>query len=185
MEKLVLNSWFECGSQKNGSGIYGSGQVNERRDRVAGPVRIGKDWNDSKPAPPGPPPTFEQICQAATVKPPQLTYGIQKVAEMANSSHLGGMTAEFKRKALLMALDAASTDVGGSAERRGGAAAGAQGIRRSVSGEGESVRSHADGRNPAGTGRTGQRDRPVPGAHSGESGRSGALSPGVSRVAEE
>src|ERR1019366_8389697 len=101
MEKLVLNGWFgkqeakdacECGSQKNGSGIYGSGQMNERRDRVAGPVRIGKDWNDSKPAPPGPPPTFEQICHAATVKPPQLTYGIQKVAEMANSTHLGGMT---------------------------------------------------------------------------------------------
>ncbi len=46
------------------------------------------------------------------MKPPKLVYGIQKVAEMGNSAHLAGMSAPFKRKALLMALEAAGTDVG-------------------------------------------------------------------------
>ena len=58
------------------------------------------------------PPTFEQIYNAATVKPRKTAYGIQKVAEMANSKHLMGMSPEFKRKALLMALTAAGTDEG-------------------------------------------------------------------------
>jgi len=56
--------------------------------------------------------TFEQIYNGATVKPPKTAYGIQKVAEMANSPHLAGMSPEFKRKALLMALNAADTDEG-------------------------------------------------------------------------
>jgi peptidoglycan hydrolase CwlO-like protein len=46
------------------------------------------------------------------VKPPKLAYGIEKVAEMGNSTHLEGMSPVFKRKALLMALEAAGTDVG-------------------------------------------------------------------------
>ena len=41
-----------------------------------------------------------------------MTYGIQKVAEMAGSPDLTEMPAPFKRKALLMALEAAGTDVG-------------------------------------------------------------------------
>ncbi|MGA3042308.1 MAG: hypothetical protein ABSF54_16115 [Bryobacteraceae bacterium] len=49
---------------------------------------------------------FEQIYQSGAVKPPRLSYGVLKVAEMLNSSHLCGMPAESKRAALMMALDA-------------------------------------------------------------------------------
>ena len=63
--------------------------------------------HDRRPANPE---TFEQIYKGAAVKPPKVAYGIQKVAEMANSTHLSGMPPEFKRKALLMALNAANTD---------------------------------------------------------------------------
>ena len=49
---------------------------------------------------------FEQIYQGGSVKPPRLSYGVLKVAEMLNSAHLSGMPADSKRAALLMALDA-------------------------------------------------------------------------------
>jgi len=39
------------------------------------------------------------------------TWGIAKTMEMLNSPHLGGMSSEAKRCALLMALDAAGTSV--------------------------------------------------------------------------
>lgn len=55
--------------------------------------------------------TFEQIYLSGTVKPPQLRYGILKVVEMANSTHLAGMTPEAKRCALLMALEAAGAEI--------------------------------------------------------------------------
>lgn len=70
---------------------------------------VQADRNDRKAVPPKPE-TIEQIYAGATVKPPKTVYGIQKVAEMANSTHLEGMSPEFKRKALLMALNAAGTD---------------------------------------------------------------------------
>ena len=54
---------------------------------------------------------FEQIYQTAAVKPPRLAYGILKVAEMMNSAHLAGMSAEAKRCSLLMALEAAGAEV--------------------------------------------------------------------------
>ncbi len=56
--------------------------------------------------------TLDHVYEKATVKPPKITYGIQKVAEMANSPHLGEMSPEFKRKALMMALEAADTNEG-------------------------------------------------------------------------
>jgi hypothetical protein len=49
---------------------------------------------------------FEQIYQSGAVRPPRLSYGVLKVADMLNSAHLCGMSAESKRAALLMALDA-------------------------------------------------------------------------------
>ena len=54
---------------------------------------------------------FEQIYQAAAVKPPRLPYGILKVADMMSSAHLDGMSAEAKRCSLLMALEAAGAEV--------------------------------------------------------------------------
>jgi hypothetical protein len=55
---------------------------------------------------------FEQIYQGGAVKPPRLSYGVLKVAEMLSSAHLRGMSGESKRAALMMALEAggANTD---------------------------------------------------------------------------
>jgi hypothetical protein len=55
--------------------------------------------------------SFEQIYQNAAVKPPRLPYGILKVASMASSSHLAGLSADAKRCSLLMALEAAGVEV--------------------------------------------------------------------------
>lgn len=55
--------------------------------------------------------SFEQIYQSASVKPPRLSYGILKVADMMGSGHLAGMSAEAKRCSLLMALEAAGAEV--------------------------------------------------------------------------
>jgi hypothetical protein len=54
---------------------------------------------------------FEQVYQTAAVKPPRLPYGILKVADMMNSAHLSGMSAEAKRCSLLMALEAAGAEI--------------------------------------------------------------------------
>jgi|SRR5580700_44357 hypothetical protein len=49
---------------------------------------------------------FEQIYQSGAVRPPRLSYGVLKVADMLNSAHLCGMPADSKRAALSMALEA-------------------------------------------------------------------------------
>ena len=54
---------------------------------------------------------FEQIYQTAAVKPPRLAYGILKVAEMMNSSHLSSLSPEARRCSLLMALEAAGAEI--------------------------------------------------------------------------
>jgi hypothetical protein len=59
----------------------------------------------------GPHPPFEQIYANAPVKPPRIPYGILKVAGMANSPHLAGLSVDAKRCSLLMALEAAGVDV--------------------------------------------------------------------------
>src|SRR5215471_5430676 len=54
---------------------------------------------------------FDEIYRNGQVKPPKVTYGILKVAEMVASPHLTGMSAEAKRASLLMALDAAGVQL--------------------------------------------------------------------------
>ena len=54
---------------------------------------------------------FEQIYQSGAVKPPRLAYGVLKVAEMLNSTHLAGLPADTKRAALMMALEAGNAKV--------------------------------------------------------------------------
>jgi hypothetical protein len=117
----MLNRWFgkeettdaANGSDTNGSGVTRSTERNEQVKKLLDTPPSGTaDWQSRKPTAPPTPLPFEQIYQTASVKPPKLTYGIQKVAEMGNSPHLAGMSTPFKRKALLMALEAAGTDVG-------------------------------------------------------------------------
>jgi hypothetical protein len=54
---------------------------------------------------------FEQIYRNAAAKPPQIEYGILKVAEMLDNRHLVGLSPEARRSALLMALDAAGAAI--------------------------------------------------------------------------
>src|SRR5579871_6762215 len=54
---------------------------------------------------------FDQIYQTAAVKPPRLSYGILKVAEMMNSPHLSGLSPEARSCSLLMALEAAGAEI--------------------------------------------------------------------------
>ncbi len=104
----MFNNWF---ANANGR----STERNEQLKRLPDPRQAPTEWpdrNNRKPVASPIPPTFEQIYQTGTVKPPKLAYGIQKTAEMGNSPHLAGMSSGFKRKALLMALEATGTDVG-------------------------------------------------------------------------
>jgi hypothetical protein len=116
----MFDTWFGkneiadprlSGSEGNGNGNCRSTERNEELKRLPGPAPDSLDKGPRKSAPPSPP-AFEQIYQSAAVKPPKLAYGIQKVAEMGNSAHLAGMSPVFRRKALLMALEASGTDVG-------------------------------------------------------------------------
>jgi len=119
----MLNKWFGkeevpdlalTGSEKSGNGTR-STERNEQVKKLLESQSGSPDWpngNGRRPSAPPTPLSFEQIYQTASVKPPKLTYGIQKIAEMGNSPHLAGMSNVLKRKALLMALEAAGTDVG-------------------------------------------------------------------------
>ncbi len=67
-----------------------------------------------KPASQGLPPrfdSFEEIYRTAPANPPRAAYSILKVAEMVNSPHLAGMSAEARRGSVMMALEAAGVDV--------------------------------------------------------------------------
>ena len=55
--------------------------------------------------------SFEEIYRTAPANPPRTAYSILKVAEMFNSPHLAGMSAEFRRGSVMMAIEAAGVDV--------------------------------------------------------------------------
>lgn len=55
--------------------------------------------------------SFEEIYRGAPTRPSSTAYSILKVAEMANSPHLDGMSPEVRRCSLMMALDAAGVEV--------------------------------------------------------------------------
>jgi hypothetical protein len=116
----MFNSWFGKGDipgfslsepEKNGSGNHRPSDNNEQFRRPGKPIEAAANLPRAKIPPPSGPQTFEQIYETAAVKPPKMTYGIQKVAEMSASTHLEGMSPGFKQGALLMALEAAGTDV--------------------------------------------------------------------------
>jgi hypothetical protein len=117
----MFNSWFGkndvtdlplSGSGKSGNGTYRLTASNGQHARTAAPLQTAANVADGKPFASTSPPTFEEIYETAAVKPPKLVYGIRKVAEMSASTHLAGTSPGFRRKALLMALEAADTDVG-------------------------------------------------------------------------
>lgn len=111
----MFSTWFgkndtmdpRSGSETNGHGDFG---VTRRPERV----QAAAEWQDQskgKHVKAPNPTSFEQIYQTSAMKPPKLSSGILKVAEMAESPHLVGMSPAFKQRALLMALDAAGANV--------------------------------------------------------------------------
>ena len=56
--------------------------------------------------------SFDEVYVGAGIKAPGKNYTILKVAEMLNSKHLADMTPEAKRSSLMMALEAASAEIG-------------------------------------------------------------------------
>jgi hypothetical protein len=95
-----LNGAQVNGSQRNGSSAAVL-QESEPPMKLPEPVHAPVAGNE----------TFDHIYNTAAVKPPRLSYGILKVAEMVNSDHLAGMSNETRRCALLMALEAAGAEI--------------------------------------------------------------------------
>lgn len=71
--------------------------------------------NAPVPAPaacePAPFDSFESVYRNAALKTPTIDCSILKVAEMIDSPHLAGMSAEPKRNSILMALEAAGAEI--------------------------------------------------------------------------
>ena len=104
----MLKRWFE--SSSNGNGASGTEQhrngsagqaaaVLEPQDCVEAPApHAGAAWCDRA--------DFDRIYRGATVRPPQLAFGILKVVGMINSGHLSSLTPDGRRAAVMMALEA-------------------------------------------------------------------------------
>ena len=112
--------WKRVLQLSNGTngGLPEGGRRSETSDHTL--VVVEQEPKGARPSGPGVatayhPPTlaadFEQVYQGSTAKPPRLSYGILKVAAMVDSSYLSGLSADSKRCALLMALDAAGVEV--------------------------------------------------------------------------
>ncbi len=111
----MLSSWFgkqetfdpRVGLPKNGTKEFGGAAARPEPSQAS-----AQDQSKAKLLVAAPnPASFEEIYQTSGKSLPKLSSGIMKVAEMADSPHLAGMTPAFKQKAVLMALDAIGTDV--------------------------------------------------------------------------
>lgn len=105
----MLKSWMRFSNGVNGHETPAQVQAILEPEPPQQPERLPARRPHNSPAETLP--TFAQIYAAAAVKPPQASYGILKLAEMANSAHLAGMTPEAKRCSLLMALEAAGAEI--------------------------------------------------------------------------
>ncbi|PWU02276.1 MAG: hypothetical protein C5B51_21150 [Terriglobia bacterium] len=112
----MLKSWFPFSFQDELPAPNGVSR-NGSPDRTAAAGEAAKEAESPARAPqPGAGESakylsFDQIYQHAAVKPPRIPYGILKVADMVNSTHLAGMSPEAKRCSLLMALEAAGVEI--------------------------------------------------------------------------
>jgi len=115
----MLKKWlaFSFNDGHNGNGASSAGALaTSPAIHPAEPMEPDQedDRRSARPASSTAPPkpaTFDQIYQSAASKPPQIRYGILKVIEMIDSPHLGGMTPEAKRCAVMMALEAAGAEI--------------------------------------------------------------------------
>ena len=109
----MLKRWFalnDTNTTANGNGESPNGSSSQglQTPETNGGGRASKAASAEAPQKP---PSFEQICQGASVQPPRLEYGILKLTEMVNSRYLAGVTPEAKRGALLMAMEAAGAEI--------------------------------------------------------------------------
>jgi hypothetical protein len=109
----MLKRWFESSSNGNGAP-----RIEEHRNGSADRAAAVLDPEEPPPQPEPPaavPPEdcadFEDIYRGATMKPPQLPYGILKVVAMMNSPHLSSLSPDARRSALMMALEAVGAEV--------------------------------------------------------------------------
>lgn len=109
----MLKRWFESSSNGNGAS-----RMEEHRNGSADRAVALLEREDTAEAVEitvAPPiegcVDFEQIYRSATVKPPQLPYGILKVVAMMNSQHLSTLTPDARRSALMMALEAVGAEI--------------------------------------------------------------------------
>ena len=109
----MLKRWFESTSNGNGAA-----RMEEHRNGTADRAVAVLEPEETMAEQMAPPRTvpedcvdFEQIYQLATVKPPQLPYGILKVVAMVNSQHLTSMSPDGRRAALMMALEAVGAEI--------------------------------------------------------------------------
>jgi hypothetical protein len=113
----MLKRWFPLAFAEDPVPSNGAARKNgaEQTGTATGTAEDrSKPTAQTTTAPPGEPTKyagFEQIYSSAAVKPPRATYGILKIAEMVNSSHLTGMSPEARRCSLLMALEAAGAEI--------------------------------------------------------------------------
>jgi hypothetical protein len=96
----MLKRWFENSSNGNGA----SGPEQHRNGSAAQAVALLEPKEEAVEVPTNP--DFDRIYRSATVKPPQLAYGIMKVVGMMNSGYLSSLTPEARRSAVMMALEA-------------------------------------------------------------------------------
>lgn len=112
----MLKRWFESSSNGNGAS-----RMEEHRNGFADSAVALLEPEETPetlkiPEPPVEVHTeacadFEQIYRGASVKPPELPYGILRVVAMMNSPHLSSLSGDGRRSALMMALEAVGAEV--------------------------------------------------------------------------
>jgi hypothetical protein len=113
----MLKRWFplafteEPGPRPKVSRVTGVDTPVAAPEPAADPAQSKTALATASPREPAKYAGFEQIYSGAPVKPPKVAYGILKIAEMVNSSHLTGMAPEARRCSLLMALEAAGAEI--------------------------------------------------------------------------
>lgn len=113
MFKDMIGSFFNSNGGSGTGAVSGPAPTSQRPEPCQEEEMIEPRQERAKPveAPIPEAASFEKIYQTGALKLPQISYGILKVREMADSPHLAGMTAELKRCALMMALEAAGAVV--------------------------------------------------------------------------
>lgn len=107
MGKKWYNYFVSVGGSEGGAGEP-QGDMPEAANAAQAIAEIAASVKPTQFSQPVADPTsFEQIYQAAEIRPPAHGFTIFKIAEMLKSEHIRTLSAEIKRSSVLLALDAA------------------------------------------------------------------------------